>query len=138
MALLFQLTQKLSQGFAAAWAIWPRKEAKKDAEKAWRQKVTTLEIDAEVHDALGIWVPIFEERDPQYRPLLASWLRGERWNDQPPTPKKVTLSPAIGRRLEDAIQQQDARNRIRSLVALGVEPEDAKEQVYREMGWIKE
>ena len=39
MALLFQLTQKLAAGFQAFWDRYPRREAKKDATKAWGQVV---------------------------------------------------------------------------------------------------
>ena len=138
MALLFQLTQKLAHGFSAAWSKWPRKEAKKDAEKAWHQKVTTPETEDKVFAAFEWQIPMLLERDPQYRPLLASWLRGERWEDEPPTPKKQTTATASRHTASPmALQQMDASARIRSLVATGMAPEQAKQQVYREMGWVK-
>lgn len=139
MALLFQLTQRLS-GFAATWARWPRKEKKLDAEKAWNQKVKTPEIEDAIQESLDIWVPIFEARDHEFRPLLASWLRGERWNDQPPTPKSPTpnRATAITRSMTpEQITQLDAMNRVRALVETGMDREQAKQQVYREMGWVK-
>lgn len=92
MALLLQLTQKLAHGFQSAWTIWPRKEAKKDAEKAWKQKVTTPETEGKVFQAFEWQIPMLLEREPQYRPLLASWLRGERWEDEQPAPAKAPLT----------------------------------------------
>lgn len=142
MALLFQLSQKLAQGFEDFWAIWVRKEAKLDAKKAWNQKVTTPEIEDKVFKAMEWQGPIFMQRETQFRPLAATWLRGERWEDEPPQPptppKPKTISPAIVKPITTMAEQQlDARNRIRSLVAAGVDPEDAKDQVFKELGWRK-
>lgn len=139
MALLFQLTQKLSQGFSAAWARWPRKDKKIDAEKAWNQKVKDVETEDKIHTAFDWQIPILLEREPQYRPLLGSWLRGEEWNNEPPTPKSPTPNLRIAKAVPLMAQQQlDAASRIKSLIATGVSPEDARQRVYREMGWIRE
>ena len=138
MALLFQLTQKLSQGFSVLWSRYPNKSAKKDAQKAYGQVVTSPEIDAEVHRGLDWQIPHWQTLDWYHPPYLATYLRQERFRDEPPPPKKVTISPAIGRRLEDAIKQQDAVSQIQFLISRGMSPEDAKRQVYRELGWIKE
>lgn len=95
MALLLQLTQKLAHGFSTAWAMWPRKEAKKDAEKAWNQKVTTPDTEDKVFESFKWQIPMLLERDPQYRPLFASWLRGERWEDEQPAPPKPKIAPPM-------------------------------------------
>jgi hypothetical protein len=142
MALLFQLTQRLALGFQGFWDRWPHKRKKPDAEKAWKQKVHTRETEDKIHAALDWQIPEFLEREPKYRPYPASWLRGECWNDvapEPPTPPKPkTISPAtVTRHVSRAEQQLDARNRIHSLIAAGMSPEDAKDQVYRAIGWIK-
>lgn len=62
------------------WAIYPKKVAKKDAEKAWNrlteaQKATALEA-----------LPAHAQRwdDPQYMPHAATWLNGERFDDELP------------------------------------------------------
>lgn len=134
MALLFQLKHTLSQGFLAAWALWPRKDKKIDAQKAWNQKVTDDETEAKVFDAFKWQVPMLLERDPQYRPLLGSWLRGEEWNNEQPMPKTINRPTAITPMVQ---QQLDASTRIKALVATGMDSEQAKQQVYREMGWVK-
>ena len=139
MALLFSLTQKLSQGFSAFWSRWPRKVAKREAEKAWNQEVRPEDEEA-IQKALDWQVPIFERRDPERIPHAATWIRGRRWDDEPPTPPKPTMTrnPAtVTRHVTMAEQQLDARNRIHSLIATGMSPEDAKDQVYRAIGWIK-
>ena len=137
MALLFQLTQKLSQGFSVLWARYPNKSAKKDAQKAYGQVVTSPEIDAEVHRGLDWQIPHWETLEWYHPPYLATYLRKERFRDEPPT-KKVTLSPTIGRRHEDAIKQQNVTAQIQCLVNRGMSLEDAKRHVYLEQGWIKE
>ena len=139
MALLFSLTQKLSQGFSAFWVRWPRKVAKLEAQKAWNQTVTPEDEEA-IQMALDWQVPIFERRDPERIPHAATWIRGRRWDDEPPPPPKpmMTRNPAtVTRHVTMAEQQLDARNRIHSLLATGMSPEDAKDQVYRAIGWIK-
>lgn len=95
MALLLQLTQKLSQGFSAFWIRWPRKVAKLEAEKAWKQVVKPEDEDA-IQAALDWQVPIFERRDPERIPHAATWIRGRRWDDEPPKPP-TTPSPTIER-----------------------------------------
>ena len=81
MALLLQLTQKLAHGFQGFWARWPRKVAKLEAEKAWKQ-VVTPDVEPLIHTALDWQVPVFEQRDPERIPHAATWLRGRRWEDE--------------------------------------------------------
>lgn len=137
MALLFQLTQKLAHGFQGFWVRWPRKVAKLEAEKAWKQMVAPEDEDA-IQKALDWQLPIFERRDPERIPHAATWLRGRRWDDEPPTPPKPTIA-IVNRTTATpmALQQMDAAGRIRALIATGMDPEDAKQTVYREMGWVK-
>jgi hypothetical protein len=117
MALLLQLTQKLSHGFTAVWTRWPRKEARKDAAKAWTQLDPSPDLESEIHQALDWQIPMLLEREPKYRPLLASWLRGERWTDEKPTPKTPTASrPTVdsdGRRVIPSNIPEHERWRLR-------------------------
>lgn len=88
MALLLQLSQKLAQGFSAFWVRWPRKVAKLEAEKAWKQ-VVTPEDEEPIQIALDWQVPMFERRNPEHIPHAATWLRGRRWDDEPPAQTKT-------------------------------------------------
>jgi len=62
------------------WALYPRHDAKKDARKAWDR------VDPALHDQIVValeWQVQREQwQDPHYIPLPASWLRGERWEDE--------------------------------------------------------
>ena len=63
------------------WTLYPRREAKKDARKAWLQTSAGREI--EILTALAAWRPTLIQRG-DYCPLPASWLRGERFEDELP------------------------------------------------------
>lgn len=71
-------------GFANFWASYPKKEAKKDAYKAWSKLRPSPELQAQMLTALS-WQR--EQRDwtkdgGTFVPLPASWIRGERWTDE--------------------------------------------------------
>ena len=65
------------------WLLYPRKAAKKDASKAW------LKLDANQKmaacTALVEWRKIFMQKDPEFVPYPATWLNGERWEDELPS-----------------------------------------------------
>ena len=71
----------LDAGFAAFWAAYPKRKAKKDALKAWTDLRPTAALQAEILAAL-VWQTV-EWSNPVYTPLPASYLRGERWTDEP-------------------------------------------------------
>ncbi len=96
MALLLQLTQKLAQGFVAFYSRYPRKEAKKDAIKAWGQVVNDdPAIEAQIHAALDWQIPHWESLDWYTPPLPASYLRGERFTDEQPAPPKPKTATVV-------------------------------------------
>lgn len=68
--------------FDTFWAAYPRKQAKRDAFKAWGQVHPPLEA---VLTALA-WqcdTDQWTRDDGAYIPLPASYLRGWRWEDEP-------------------------------------------------------
>ena len=66
------------------WALFPRHEAKKDAKKAWERLAEAEQLAAVV--AIADWRRVWQAqgRDPSVIPLPATWLRGERWEDELP------------------------------------------------------
>ena len=64
--------------FSEFWALYPKKVAKKDAEKAWKKLTATQQLKA--IEALPNHVARWE--DPEFTPHGASWLNGERFEDQ--------------------------------------------------------
>jgi hypothetical protein len=68
-------------GFVEFWALWPRKVARRSALVAWQKmqcEPLAGAICAAVVRQRAQW------RDPRYIPYPATWLRGARWEDEPP------------------------------------------------------
>lgn len=66
------------EGFAAFYEAYPRKDARRDAAKAFPTAVK----EAGGLDALMAGLRAFRfSPERQYQPLPASWLRGKRWED---------------------------------------------------------
>ncbi len=73
--------------FLDFWCIYPRRQAKLDAQKAWGK------MDADKRKKAIEMLPEHCKRwdDPQYIPLAASWLRGERFEDEFPADVQKTV-----------------------------------------------
>jgi len=74
----------ISSEFASFWAVYPRREARKDAEKAWNAGKLDGMADTIV-EAVKARIGSEGWRDPKYIPLPATFLRGRRWEDVPLT-----------------------------------------------------
>lgn len=72
----------LEVSFEDFWNIWPKRLAKKDAQKAWARipPMTHQQILRAVE--AGKQTEQWLKEEGQYIPLPASWLRGERWEDE--------------------------------------------------------
>lgn len=78
--------------FDTFWSIWPRKDAKEDARKAWLQ-VTAGKDKADpkiIIDGAKRYAEHWRDKGTprHYIPLPASWLRGRRWGDEVIQPKR--------------------------------------------------
>ncbi len=73
------------EGFEDFWRAYPRKEARKDAQKAWNQLQPSAAVQSAILDALD-WQRGLKnwQESKRYIPLPASYLRGERWTDEEP------------------------------------------------------
>ncbi len=68
--------------FEIFWKAYPKKAAKKDAKKAWGQVASVRPDLSTLLEALRIHSEGRQWQDGVY-PHAATWLRGERWNDEP-------------------------------------------------------
>jgi len=77
-------TDQTTNGFDEFWKSYPKKQARKDALKAWKALVTPdLEaILSGLEQAVGS--ESWQKEEGKYIPLPATWLRGARWEDEPP------------------------------------------------------
>lgn len=79
----------LAEGFDRFWAIWPKKVGKQEALRAWCSLAPSPELVATMLEAVlritadpARWHK--DGRDWQVLPDPVRWLRGRRWEDEPP------------------------------------------------------
>jgi hypothetical protein len=84
------LPDDAAHSFAAFWAVYPKRVAKAEAERAWAT-MTSADRTAALAAAPG-WVARWWESQPtrktsrlEYMPHAATWLRNRRWTDEHPT-----------------------------------------------------
>ena len=73
--------------FEEFWSQYPRKVARKDAERAWKKLDASQQFAA--LQSLPIHVKYWElsGRTKETTPHASSWLNGERWTDELEMPK---------------------------------------------------
>lgn len=74
----------IHEGFTRFWAAYPRHIAKKDAIKAWIKIAPDAALIDKMLDALEWQRTSPDWRDVKFVPYPATWLRAERWEDEPP------------------------------------------------------
>ena len=67
--------------FDRFWNAYPRRQAKRDALKAWGKLKPTPELLATMLEAIEEQKRGRQWRDG-YIPLPATWIRGQRWEDE--------------------------------------------------------
>lgn len=89
----------LEESFGLFWASYPRRVAKAEARRAWAKLNPSPALLETILKALE-WQKRLEQwrRDGgQFCPHPASWIRGERWEDEPelvkPEPVKREITP---------------------------------------------
>jgi hypothetical protein len=76
---------QVDDGFDRFWVAYPRHKAKKDARKAWTQLAPNADLIDKILTALAWqktsaqWV----KDGGEFIPYPATWLRAERWDDEP-------------------------------------------------------
>jgi hypothetical protein len=68
--------------FESFWGIYPRRLARKDAERAWAKIPPAKQID--VVNAIKKHVQMWKQQgtEKQFIPYPATWLNGQRWEDE--------------------------------------------------------
>jgi hypothetical protein len=72
--------------FDEFWQLWPRREGKANAVKAW-QKATKKITESDLVEKARAYVTSPTLPQAQFVPHAATWLNGERYNDEPEPPK---------------------------------------------------
>lgn len=73
------------------WAAYPKRVSKKDARKAWAELNPSPETVEKIVEALT-WQsqqPMWVKDGGQFVPYPASWIRGERFDDEAPQSQRM-------------------------------------------------
>lgn len=99
--------------FDKAWSLYPRKLAKGDARKAWKQTASIRPPFQELINAIlkAMETAQWRENGGRYIPYFATWLRAERWADEWPTTSA-----------SDAVDATEAFNLLRECIRANKEP----------------
>lgn len=85
---------RYSDSFEQWWRLYPRRESKADAFKAWGalRKEADRPSFEELMQATQRYV-LVTAAEPQYRKLPAGWLRARKWEDELPAPGVTPGAP---------------------------------------------
>lgn len=77
-----QLTEEQEQAFNGFWTIYPRKDAKEDARKAWIQMWKVLPEQKELQKKVKAYREMTKFKANELVKQAGPWLRGMRWEDE--------------------------------------------------------
>lgn len=75
------------------WLLYPRRVAKKDALRAWVRLRPWQQVAAVT--ALVQWRRVWASKELEYLPHPATWLNGERWDDELPPEYSATSAAHV-------------------------------------------
>ncbi len=78
---LGNITSKNMSIFDDLWKIYPKKVGKGTAKKALAKAMTKATAD-QIEHSLAVFVRAWGNQDKKFMPHLATWLNGERWDDE--------------------------------------------------------
>ncbi|WP_157038002.1 MULTISPECIES: hypothetical protein [Chelativorans] len=89
--------------FERFWSLYPRKVAKRTAQKAWDKELRAGTDPAEIIAGLERQLPTLVRREPQFIPHASTWLHQGRWEDEIEAPRPsntISAAQSIIARLE--------------------------------------
>ena len=97
--------------FTEFWADYPRKRSKADARKAWTQTLddgtTPADHREQIRAALTWQVTEWMCDGGKFIPYPATYLRGERWEDEPDPQVKLVGRAAMPKQLRAVLDDTD-------------------------------
>ncbi len=78
-----EMNNSFDHWFNEFWEMYPRKVAKSTAHKEAKAKATTPEKQSQILEGLKVQLPDFLSREPRFVPHPSTWLRQQRWLDEP-------------------------------------------------------
>lgn len=90
---VYKPDDKLIDHFEDFWSAYPRKIGKGSARKAFAAAMKKASIE-EISTSLNKQLASLSSKEQKYIPHAATWLNGERWNDEPDHNEKNRTSNA--------------------------------------------
>lgn len=109
-----EVAREEGHAFDEFWSVWPKKNAKRDAERAWDRAIKKAD-PALIVAAARAFAESPYRPDKQFVPYGATWLNGERWTDPAPEPQRAVAG--AGRSTPDD-RFRDGLDRGQRLAAL--------------------
>lgn len=97
------------------WLLYPRRVAKKDALKAWGRMKPAQRMQAIV--ACAAWRRVWANKDLDYLPYPATWLNGERWEDELPAEYTQTTAAHAPAALPEQTERTAMPEHVKALLA---------------------
>jgi len=97
-----------SEQFETWWAEYPRRVAKGTASKAWKGAISKTSYD-KLLDSVKVYAVKVANVEQQYILHAATWLNGERWNDEPDPVKPDLHHPPEDDWMYQDVKWGDAR-----------------------------
>ena len=101
--------------FGSFWLIYPRKESRKDALKAWSQIDPKIWLDIII--SCAAWRLEWARQERQFLPYAATWLRGERWEDELPQQVRVSSASHVPMKRDEPMAKSELPQSVRDLIA---------------------
>ncbi len=106
--------ESASVTFDDFWCIYPRRVAKKDARRAWAKVPDGSHVA--ILTALVAWRQVWRDKDTEFLPHPATWLNGERWEDELPQGYRMMPAPRLEAR-PDPAERTPIPAHVRALLA---------------------
>ena len=88
---LGNITINITTIFDSMWEMYPKKVGKGTARKALAKALAKAPVD-KIQHSLALFVRAFGSQDKKFMPHLATWLNGERWDDDIQEPSLQDMS----------------------------------------------
>lgn len=107
----------LQENFDLFWALYPRKESKPEAQRAFAKIDPDVRLLQDMLDSIEKWKQSSQWQERQYIPYPATWLHNRKWEDEPPasTPPAPKPSPAASEYKQRNLTGADAEATRRML-----------------------
>ena len=100
--------------FQDFWLLYPRRVARKDALKAWGRLSPAQQVAAIT--ALVEWRRVWATKDLDYLPYPATWIRGERWEDELPPEYMRTHAAHVAAQLPEQTARTVMPEHVKALL----------------------